>query len=314
MTRFTQNSPIISVIMAVHNGQTYLGEAIESVLTQSFEDFEFLIHDDGSTDDTHTILKRYAKRDSRIILSRASNQGLAASLNLLINKARSSFLARMDADDVCLPDRFALQIARMQAEPELAVLGGFSLLIDSENRPISKLILATEHKEIDANHLRGITSISHPAVMMRKEAVLSCSGYDPQFLASQDLDLWLRLAEIGRLANLADIVLKYRIHDTSISGSRREQQREMCQRACEAAWSRRGVKACFDYKDWRMDESRESRLEFFLSYGWQAWNYGFSESWRHYALKSIRLAPFSIAAWKLLIAGALKQPPRSRSD
>lgn len=295
--------------MAVYNAERWLAEAIESVLAQTLDDFEFLIHDDGSTDGSSAILAEYAARDSRIIVSSGENRGLVRSLNLLIDAARGELLARMDADDVCLPDRFEKQVAYLDAHPDCVVLGGGETVVDEKGRPINDLRVPLTHEEIDANNLRGVTSIRHPTVMMRREAVLRAGCYDASYRAAQDLDLWLRMAEIGRLANLDDILIRYRIHDKSISGGKRELQRDMCRRACEAVWTRRGLTGMsFDYGDWRMADTRKSRREFFLRYGWQAWNNGYRATWRHYALRSVVLAPFSRAAWSLLIAGAIKRP------
>ncbi|TQE98476.1 MAG: glycosyltransferase [Spiribacter salinus] len=300
----------VAVVMAVYNGERWLAEAIESVLVQTFADFELLIHDDGSTDNSLKILRDYAATDARITVTTGTNEGLAATLNRLIGTARAPFLARMDADDICLPDRFAKQVAYLDENPDCAVLGACETTIDAAGRRIAKIRVPLTHEEIDANNLRGVTSITHPTVMMRRDTVLRC-GYDPTYPTSQDLDLWLRMAEIGRLANLPDIVLEFRIHGGSISGSKQDLQRQMCRRACEAAWARRGLTGMtFDYSDWRMADTPESRRAFHLRYGWQAWNHGYRDTWRHYALRSVADAPLSVEAWKLLIAGAIKRPRR----
>lgn len=307
------SAPRVSVIMPVYNAEPYLAEAIESVLSQSFTDFEFLIHDDGSTDESLEVLKSYAAKDARIVVSAGKNQGVFAARNLLQGKAQGDFLAVMDADDICLPDRFERQVGYLDSYPGCVVIGGHITMVDKGERPIIDLNIPTEHEKIDENNLRGLTSIWHPTTMMRALALKKVGCYDPSYKASGDLDLWLRMAEIGRLANLPDIVLKYRIHDKSISGARQELQRQMARRACEAAWARRGLTGMtFDYGDWRMDGTPESRRAFHLRYGWQAWNHGYRDTWRHYALRSIADAPLSVEAWKLLIAGAIKRPGRSK--
>src|SRR6056297_1948383 len=132
----TERIPRISVIMAVHNAERWLAEAIDSVLKQSFTDFEFLIHDDGSNDLSLKILKNYSAKDTRVIVSSGPNQGLPASLNQLIESSGGEFLARMDADDICHPDRFAHQVAYLDAHPDGAVLGSFIRYIDEEGRRI----------------------------------------------------------------------------------------------------------------------------------------------------------------------------------
>ena len=309
----TAAEPRVSVIMPVYNAAPYLARAVESVLAQSFGDFEFLIHDDGSTDDSLKILRDYAAKDARMIVTTGANEGLAATLNRVIGTARAPLLARMDADDICLPDRFEKQVAYLDANPDCAVLGGCETTIDAAGYRIADVRVPRTHEEIDANNLRGVTSIRHPTVMMRRDAVRHCGGYDPELVPSEDLDLWLRVAETGRLANLPDIVLEYRIHGDSISGGKQDLQRQMCRRACEAAWARRGLTGLsFDYGEWRMADTQESRRAFHLRYGWQAWNHGYRDTWRHYALRSVADAPLSVAAWKLLIMGTIKRPDRSK--
>ena len=295
--------------MAVYNAEHYLAEAIESVLAQTFTDFEFLIHDDGSTDGSLTIIQKYAAIDPRITVSAHKNKGLAAVLNDLIAKAQADILARMDADDICLPDRFARQVAYLEQAPDCILLGAYETTIDGEGRLVTSLKLPTEHTDIDRKNLHGVVAIRHPTVFMRRDAVMSCGGYDPEMVPSEDLDLWLRMAEFGQLANLPDIVLKYRVHDNSISGSKQDLQRQKCRQACEAAWQRRGLTdMTFDYSEWRPADTATSQLEFYLRYGWQAWKSGHRDTWRHYALKSVQQAPFSRDAWALLVAGALKRP------
>jgi len=304
-----QSEPRLSVIMAVFNAEDYLAEAIESVLKQGFDDFEFLIHDDGSSDGSLAILQDYAARDARIVVSTGANQGVFAARNFLHGKARGAFLAVMDADDVCLPDRFEKQMAYLDAHPDCVVLGGGETTMDGEGRLINDFQVPLTHEEIDGLNLRGIMAIRHPTAVLRRSAVVQCGGYDASYRAGGDHEFCLRMAEIGRLANLPDILIRYRIHDKSISGAKRDLQRQMCRQACEAAWARRGLSGVsFDYSDWRMADTAESRREFYLRYGWQAWKNGYRDTWRHYALRALRLAPFSRQAWTLLIAGALRRP------
>jgi glycosyltransferase involved in cell wall biosynthesis len=304
------NVPRVSVAMAVYNGEAFLAEAIESVLSQTFTDFEFLIHDDGSTDGSLGILRRFAQKDSRVIVSHDENQGLVISLNLLCDRARGDLVARFDADDICLPDRFALQVQHMDTHPDRIVLGGRSLIIDDAGRSISVVTPPELHDEIDQLNLQGIVALNHPTVMIRRSALIQVDGYDQTYHSAQDHELWLRLGEIGTLANLPDVLIKYRIHAGSISGSRRDEQRANCLRACEAAWQRRGVTATFEYGDWRMDDTKESKLEFYLNYAWKAWMHGFRDTWRHYAWKAVKLSPGSKNAWKALVMGTLKRPQR----
>ena len=304
----------LSVAMPVYNAARYLPAALDSVLAQSFQDFELLAHDDGSQDNSWAILTDYASRDSRLRISRGPNQGLPRTLNQIIQHASGELIARFDADDLCLPDRFEKQLAQFDRDPDLLVSGGAAQIIDADDRPIKITQPPLTHEDIDRHNLCGHVSLLHPAIMMRRNAVLAAGGYHPNFHGAEDHDLWPRMAEIGRLENLPDVLIKYRIHDDSISSTKRDLQRQLCLHACEAAWQRRGITdGRFEYQEWRMGEDAQSRLAFTISYAWQAWSHGYRSTWRHYALKALRQAPLSKSAWNVVVAGALRRPPMERS-
>jgi glycosyltransferase involved in cell wall biosynthesis len=305
----------LSVVMPVYNAARYLSASLDSVLAQSFSDFELLAHDDGSQDDSWAILTDYASRDLRVRISQGANQGLPRTLNHMIGRASGELIARFDADDLCLPDRFEKQLTRFDRNPDLVVSGGAAQIIDADGRPISVKFLPLTHEEIDGFNLRGQTSFQHPAIMMRRDAVLAAGGYHPDFHGAEDHDLWLRMAEIGRLENLPDVLIRYRIHDDSISSTKRDLQRQLCLRACEAAWQRRGITdGRFEYQEWRMGNDAQSRLAFNIDYAWQAWTNGYRGSWRHYALKALGLSPLSRDAWKVLVLGAIRRPAHTRKQ
>lgn len=299
----------LSVVMPVYNAEKFLPAALDSVLTQSFTQFEFLIHDDGSTDDSWAILSSYASRDPRISLSRGKNAGLPAVLNGLIARSTGELIARFDADDICLPDRFERQIAQFDDDPDLHVLGGAAEIIDAKDRKITINRPPLTHEAIDSNNLQGTTSFQHPAVMMRRDAVLAIGGYRNDFHGAEDHDLWLRMAEHGRLENLPETMIQYRVHDSSISATKQKLQRNLCLRACSDAWKRRGITdGQFLYQNWRMGGDAQSQSTFFVNYAWQAWSNNYRDSWRHYALKAVQKAPLSKAAWNVLLAGAIRRP------
>lgn len=210
--------PLISVCMPVYNAGRYVAQAVESILAQTLGDFEFLILDDGSTDDSLAVLRGYEARDSRIRLTTRPNKGLAPTLNELVDQARGEFLARMDADDIALPERFARQVEYLRAHPDCVLVGCRVRLIDPEGDPLCDWCTRQDHESLDATFLRGerSTEISHPAIMMRRDAVLAIGKYRP-FPVIEDVDLFLRLAERGRIANLPETLLRYRIHQTNIS-------------------------------------------------------------------------------------------------
>lgn len=211
--------PALSVAMSVFNGERFLVPAIESVLGQTHRDFEFLILDDGSRDCTRAIIARYAAQDARIRPIFRENRGLIASLNELLATARAPLVARMDADDVCLPERFERQIAFLHAHPDVGVLGTWTDDIDESDAPhdVEAPPHPVSHEGFLAAIDRGEPLLCHPAVMYRKAVVLGAGGYHAAFRHCEDLDLWLRLAPVTRFANLPERLLRYRHYTSQVS-------------------------------------------------------------------------------------------------
>jgi len=208
----------ISVIMSVYNSARYLAEAIESILKQSFTDFEFLIVDDGSTDESGAIIKKYAKQDKRIKPIYRENKGLIYSLNQLVDLAQSPYLARMDSDDVSQPERFARQIAFLEANPDYGVLGTWSQDIDEQGAPcnIATDGHPTSHEECVARIAKQ-TPICHPSVMMRTDIIRNVGGYHAAFKHCEDYDLWLRLIDHTKMCSLPERLLHYRRSEGQIT-------------------------------------------------------------------------------------------------
>ena len=222
----SSTSPAISVAMSVYNGQRFLAEAIDSVLTQSFADFEFLILDDGSTDSTRAIITSYAAIDSRIRPICRENRGLVASLNELIAEARAPLIARMDADDICLPNRFMRQLVFLAAHPDYAVIGARCEDIDEHGDPwpINAPPLPETHEEFLVAIAAEQLLLCHPAVMFRRDVVQAVGGYHAAFAHCEDLDLWLRLATVTRIGNLPEVLIRYRHYPDQVSSRHATQQ------------------------------------------------------------------------------------------
>ena len=211
-------NPAISVILPVYNAETYVREAVESILAQTFTDFECIIINDGSTDDSGAILRELAARDTRIVLIERPNGGLVSALNDGIESARAEFIARMDADDMAMPERFALQHARMVQEPELAVLGSFIRVMDKAGNIIRLGEYSLTPKAVAHQLEKEGCPVAHPAVMMRRDAVLKAGGYRKAFCHAEDYDLWLRISDLGHaIANLPQPLLNYREHGANMS-------------------------------------------------------------------------------------------------
>lgn len=204
--------PSISVLMPVYNAQRYLHDAISSILSQRFEDFEFLIFNDGSTDGSKEIIQSF--NDPRIIFIDFSyNQGYVALLNMGLRKATGKYIARMDADDIAHPDRFSKQYEFMEKNHEYIVCGTrFNILGKAE---ITQLPI--DNDDIKSRML-SITPFCHPSVMMRAEVLRHHNiFYLAAYMPAEDQELWSRLAEYGKFANLPETLLQYRVHDSNIS-------------------------------------------------------------------------------------------------
>lgn len=224
MNKIASNSPALSVVLPVYNGEKYVAETIESVLNQTFTDFEFIIIDDGSTDNTAKITDAFAKKDKRIVAVRQQNIGLVDTLNKGLNLAKAKYIARIDADDICLKQRFELQYNYMQQRPNLAVLGGCINIMDESGKFIRKGIYPLKGQEM-AKFIVDGSPLAHPAVMLNKELVLKTGGYRKAFTHCEDYDLWLRLFDEGyQIENLPDVIINYRQNLSGISSKFREQQ------------------------------------------------------------------------------------------
>ncbi len=214
--------PSISVIMSVYNGEKYLVEAIDSILNQTYSNFEFIIINDCSTDKTSEILQAY--NDARIkIINNDENLRLPASLNKGFRLAKGKYIARMDADDIALPDRFEKQVSYLENNPELAAIGG-SYIVFNEQEGEMYAHIVDSNELLDKYYLLP-SPISHPTAMLRKSMTVD-EGYfyNEKYTSAQDYDLWLRIAKKHKINNIADIVLKYRVHSKSISQQRKEEQ------------------------------------------------------------------------------------------
>jgi glycosyltransferase involved in cell wall biosynthesis len=303
-----RNRPAISVLTSVYNGERFLAECIESILGQSFGDFEFLIIDDGSTDGSLEILRGYERQDRRIRLATRPNRGVPRSLNELFFQSAGEFIARIDADDVAMPNRFRVQLDALHADPALVCTGGFFQMIDARGRALTVLKPPTDDAEIQRQALAGNGSICHSTAMIRRTAMEQIGGYCEDFETAQDLDLWLRLGEVGKLANLPETVLQFRLHEASISEVKRYEQRQSARIACERAWQRRGiVDGVFEASEpWRPGKDSTSRLKFALLYGWWAFNSGERRTALHYGMRAVEAAPTNKEAWRLLVCAAVK--------
>jgi len=209
--------------MPAHNEQRHIGEAVESVLAQTWADFELIILDDGSTDSTRQIAEGYAARDARVRVESHANIGIAPTLNKGFELASSEWVAQMHSDDVMMPNRIERQMAFVSEHPELAVASSWIKHINTEGKIIARgNTPLTTHEAVEKLYLSNeLVGISHPAAILRKSSVQAVGGYRKQFRVNEDLDLWARLLENGfKILVQPEYLLKYRIHDGSASIAR----------------------------------------------------------------------------------------------
>jgi GT2 family glycosyltransferase len=217
------SQPLVSVAMVVCNVDRYLAEAIESILDQTFQDFEFTIVDFGSTDNSKLIISRYAGSDSRVKFHEVPHCGLGEARNAACTLAQGKYIAIMDADDVSLPDRLLWELEFMERHPEVGVVGGAVECIDAAGRALITWGNPVGDREI-RSALNETCPLWQPTVLIRRDAFVSLGGYRPHFAPAEDYDLWLRMAEHFQIANLEQVVVKYRIHPHQVSLRKRTQQ------------------------------------------------------------------------------------------
>jgi len=233
-----KNKPVVSVVMVICNVERFLREAIESILEQTYRDFEFIIVDFGSTDKSKAMAAGYTATDDRITLHEIPHCDVARARNVGCFLAQGRYIAVMDADDVSLPNRLMLEVDFMEKHPEIGLLGGAAEWIDARGKPLWAIDVPTEDEKIKAA-LRTHYPFSHTAVLVRTKAFAHVGGYRSAFSYAEDYDLGLRISDQFQCANLPQIVVKYRIHPNQLSLTKRKQQ-TLCKLAAQAsALSRR---------------------------------------------------------------------------
>lgn len=280
--------------MSVYNGEKYLREAIDSILNQTFSDFEFLIIDDASTDMTPKILQSYD--DPRIkIVRNIENLGLTKSLNIGLKEAKGDYIARMDADDISLPERFEKQVAFLDSHPDVALVGTSAMIIDSNGtiKGTSISLSNPQHRDF----VKG-NRITHGSVMIRREIMESSGGYDEFFRRCQDFALWLKISKVRTIYNLPDILYQLRIHKDSVSNTGKESicYHILAIRIAESSISsdileeieRFGIKCLREYM------TKDEWIFYHYSMAGRYRTYGDLKSVRKEYLKIFRLEPWNI--------------------
>lgn len=206
--------PLVSVLMPAYNAEKYISESIESILNQSFKNFELLIVDDASTDSTLRIAKRFEKIDQRIqVFANKKNLNIAANRNFLLTRSNGDFIAWQDADDISVPQRLEWQVEYLNRHPKVGIVGGYLEIFDlNENKSIRK------YDEDDLNLRKKIfrySPVAQPAAMIRKEILSEVGEYGLNLSPAEDIDMSFRIGTISKFANIQKVVLQYRNYPDS---------------------------------------------------------------------------------------------------
>lgn len=209
--------PLVSVLIPVHNAGRHLRPAIISVVRQTFRNLQIICINDGSTDGSGEVLDSLAAEDDRLQVVHTANSGIVPTLNRAFAMADGRFIARMDADDLCLPGRIAAQIDFLLSNPECGLVGSQILVVDDDTRPIKRTQFPLEHEKIAEKLLTGMCPVAHPSVVLRREVFLEAGGYHN--CVAEDYDLFLRMSALTRIANLPDPLVLYR---SSLAGTKQQ--------------------------------------------------------------------------------------------
>ena len=212
------NKPLVSVVMTAYNAADFVVESVHSIQAQSYHNWELIIVNDGSTDRTSDLIKDLAKHDRRIhLIDLQKNVGASRASNLGLAKAKGKFIARIDADDISISDRLDKQIEFLLSHPDVIVVGGQCELIDRDGKSIGLKAFPTDHQKI-YERLYQYNPIQHPSMMINTKLLGKQKiTYHTEVLLAHDLEILFKLAQYGKMANLPDVVLKYRIHNDSLS-------------------------------------------------------------------------------------------------
>ncbi|HEY8750259.1 MAG TPA: glycosyltransferase [Tepidisphaeraceae bacterium] len=290
-------NPGISVVIGAFNAQRFLTAAIDSLLAQTFEDFELIVVDDGSQDRTFQILNEFQARDPRVRPLRIPHGGIVDAANTGLKAARSDLIARADADDLNFPNRLQKQFDYLESHPEVVAVGSRMEVIEPYGSPLRITDHKLTHEEIEAEFLRGVGwALPQPTAMLRKSIALKVGGYRHNYPYSEDFDLFLRMAEAGRLANLPDVLVQYRLHPGSSNWNHHRIQMSNKTKLLSEAYARRGSTMPTGmnfHSGWDQPIS-----ERYIHWLWSALKNNDVRGARKHAWSALKSAPLSTSAWR----------------
>lgn len=232
-------TPIISVVMSVYNTEKYVAAALESILNQTFNNFEIILIDDGSSDASLDIVRSY--EDPRIRIVHQNNHGLVYSFNKGVRLARGEFIARMDADDICLPSRFEKELVWLLSDPKHGLVGTFFRYIEQETAAPLDVIQTSPLQHTDIMRMMYLVNpFGHGSVMYRKQAFLDAGGYRKEYEPSEDYDLWRRIGEKWTVGQIPEVLYLWRFQTSglgNISQRKRKQSNDSAARTVQNMWS-----------------------------------------------------------------------------
>ena len=235
------NTPLLSVLMPVFNSERFVAEAIESILNQSFKDFEFLILDDASTDKSIEIIKDFKNKDSRIkVFQNEKNLGVVESRNKLINLSKGKYIAWLDSDDIALPNRFEEEIKFLEEHPEIGMVGAYPEIIDENGKKLGIWLFEIDPKKLKIELFFHSPFLSS-SVMIRRSS-LPIELYDPRFQVAEDFDLYSKIAEKSDIANIPKFLVKYRINSKGLSKSNTGKMEQLAVQVIKEHAERLGIK------------------------------------------------------------------------
>ena len=233
-----ERAPLISVVINAYNAAPYFAECLDSVLGQTLEDFEVIVVDDASTDATGEIAEQYARRDPRVrVFHNERNLGIPTTINRALSHARGEFIAKMDADDVTVPERFAAQVAHLRAHPEVVMVGSWWVRIGPDGRELGAQRPRPSNRRL-AQQMRKRCVLVHTSVMVRGD-LMRRLGYREFFRYAQDYDLFLRLCDHGEIAMLPQVLAKQRLNYEGVTVQRFFEQMQYARYARAFARQRR---------------------------------------------------------------------------
>lgn len=232
----SSNIPKVTVLVPVFNAEKYLKESLESILNQYYKNLELLIINDGSTDNSANIVHSFSDHRIRLIHN-GENKGLIRTLNYGLELAKGTYIARHDADDIAIIDRIEKQVNFLDENPDIDLIGGYAELIDEKGNPFTTIQVPTNYEDI-LKTIYNVNCFIHPSVMYRASTARAIGGYHISAIYAEDYDLWLKFIERSKVVNLAEKLVRYRIHPDQISQKKLKLQRLSANRVRSTAFTR----------------------------------------------------------------------------